>query len=47
MRFWTTERTSRLYRLTSNDAGSKKAKIYLTFGPFTGGVKSAGAMSSW
>ena len=29
--------------LVTADAGSKKAKIYLNFGPFTGGVKSAGA----
>jgi hypothetical protein len=29
--------------LVSADLGQKKAKIYLNFGPFTGGVKSAGA----
>jgi hypothetical protein len=29
--------------ISSEGGGSKKAKIYLTFGPFTGGVKSAGA----
>jgi hypothetical protein len=29
--------------LVTADSGSKKAKIYLNFGPFTGGVKSAGA----
>jgi hypothetical protein len=35
--------TEKALALVSSDAGSKKAKIYLTFGPFTGGVKSAGA----
>jgi hypothetical protein len=29
--------------VTSESGGGKKAKIYLTFGPFTGGVKSAGS----
>jgi hypothetical protein len=29
--------------LISSDAGAKHAKIYLTFGPFTGGVKTAGS----
>jgi hypothetical protein len=36
--------TEKALALVSTDAGSsKKAKIYLTFGPFTGGVKSGGA----
>jgi hypothetical protein len=35
--------TEKALALVSGDAGQKKAKIYLTFGPFTGGVKSAGA----
>jgi hypothetical protein len=39
--------TEKALALVTTDAGSngngKKAKIYLTFGPFTGGVKSAGA----
>ena len=35
--------TEKALALVSADAGSKKAKIYLTFGPFTGGVKSANA----
>jgi HEAT repeats len=35
--------TEKALALVSTDAGSKKAKIYLTFGPFTGGVKSAGS----
>src|SRR4029079_17274076 len=29
--------------LITSDGGSEKGKIYLNFGPFTGGVKSAGA----
>jgi hypothetical protein len=37
--------TEKALALISSDTGggNKKAKIYLTFGPFTGGVKSAGA----
>jgi hypothetical protein len=35
--------TEKALALVSTDVGTKKAKIYLTFGPFTGGVKSAGA----
>jgi hypothetical protein len=37
--------TEKALALVSSDAGSsgRKAKIYLNFGPFTGGVKSAGA----
>ncbi len=35
--------TEKALALVSGDVGQKKAKIYLTFGPFTGGVKSAGA----
>jgi hypothetical protein len=35
--------TEKALALVSTDVGAKKAKIYLTFGPFTGGVKSAGA----
>jgi hypothetical protein len=35
--------TEKALALVSGDAGQKKAKIYLSFGPFTGGVKSAGA----
>jgi hypothetical protein len=35
--------TEKALALVSSDTGTKKAKIYLTFGPFTGGVKSAGA----
>jgi hypothetical protein len=35
--------TEKALALVSGDAGQKKAKIYLTFGPFTGGAKSASA----
>jgi hypothetical protein len=35
--------TEKALALVSSEPGSKKAKIYLTFGPFTGGVKSAGS----
>jgi hypothetical protein len=35
--------TEKALALVSADVGQKKAKIYLNFGPFTGGVKSAGA----
>ncbi|HVU49704.1 MAG TPA: HEAT repeat domain-containing protein [Polyangia bacterium] len=35
--------TEKALALVSSDTGAKKARIYLTFGPFTGGVKSAGA----
>jgi hypothetical protein len=35
--------TEKALALVSNDLGQKKAKIYLNFGPFTGGVKSANA----
>jgi hypothetical protein len=36
--------TEKALALVSNDLGQqKKAKIYLNFGPFTGGVKAAGA----
>jgi hypothetical protein len=34
--------TEKALALVSGDVGQKKAKIYLSFGPFTGGVKSAG-----
>jgi hypothetical protein len=33
--------TEKALALVSGEGGSKKAKIYLSFGPFTGGVKSA------
>jgi hypothetical protein len=35
--------TEKALALVSADVGQKKAKIYLNFGPFTGGVKSGGA----
>jgi hypothetical protein len=35
--------TEKALALVSNDLGQKKAKIYLNFGPFTGGAKSGGA----
>jgi hypothetical protein len=35
--------TEKALALITSEGGSKKAKIYLNFGPFTGGVKSAGA----
>ena len=35
--------TEKALALVSTEAGLKKAKIYLNFGPFTGGVKSGGA----
>ncbi|HVZ74463.1 MAG TPA: HEAT repeat domain-containing protein [Polyangia bacterium] len=35
--------TEKALALVSAETGSKKAKIYLNFGPFTGGVKSANA----
>lgn len=34
--------TEKALALISSDVGQKRAKIYLSFGPFTGGVKSAG-----
>jgi hypothetical protein len=41
--FVRTQAEKALALITSEGGGSKKAKIYLNFGPFTGGVKSAGA----
>jgi hypothetical protein len=35
--------TEKALALITSEGGQKKAKIYLNFGPFTGGVKSAGA----
>jgi hypothetical protein len=35
--------TEKALALVSGDGANKKAKIYLSFGPFTGGVKSASA----
>jgi hypothetical protein len=35
--------TEKALALVSSDVGQKKAKIYLNFGPFTGGTKSGGA----
>jgi HEAT repeats len=35
--------TEKALALVSAEAGGKKAKIYLNFGPFTGGVKTANA----
>jgi hypothetical protein len=41
--FVRTQAEKALALITSDAGGNKKAKIYLNFGPFTGGVKSAGA----
>lgn len=40
--FVRSQATKALALLSGGGAGNKRAKIYLSFGPFTGGVKSAG-----